>query len=341
MVILDEKGGREIEIAVIVLSIIAAMFVTIRLVVQFISPVFATKSMRLQFQYCLVLFAHYVILVVGRFLDVNSTECFLSAILELYLHLTFHTWLLILSLDMYENVRSLVNRASGQGDQKTRAERFREIAVHTVIGWGANLPVLALAIGLYYTDDIDDKFKLLFGEHDCFTPPAGIEHFPYYVTPVIASTINLVVFALTAVFLRKAFKRRRHLTQTNRRNYTTYVKLFIVMGGGYTLTMLTPFFPTSVVLWLLIIIAHAFQGIYVTLAFVCTQKVWQSLQQGNSIKIGNTREQANVKASKTREEVDASASASGEIYTIQDRKKEDVYTMENRTSSSVSDIQRY
>ena len=256
---------------------IAAICVLTRIIMQFISPVFTTKSMRLQFQYCVALFGHYVVIPVGRFLRPNTLGCAIVAILENYLFLTSFVWMAILSLDMYNNLRNLKNPTQKVAINETNLKKFRDIAIETAIGWGATLPVTILGITLDNVDSIDEKFKQNFGKSICFAEPIGIEHFPYYAATFITFVIDVVVFIRTALFLRKAFDRRRQLTLRNRYYFGSYVKLLIMMGINYTLVLFIPFFD-NIFLWIVTAAAHTFQGVYIAATFVLTRKVWKSLQ---------------------------------------------------------------
>ena len=278
---------------IVVMFGIAAICVLIRIILQFISHVFATKSMRLQFQYCVALFGHYVVIPVGRFLRPNTLGCAIVAILENYLFLTSFVWMAILSLDMYNNLRTLKNPKQKVAINETNLKKFRDIAIETAIGWGATLPVTIIGITLDNVDSIDEKFKQNFGKSICFAEPIGIEHFPYYAATFITFVIDVVVFIRTALFLRKAFDKRRQLTLKNRHNYGSYVKLLVIMGINYILVLFIPFFD-NIVLWIAAASAHTFQGVYIAATFVFTKKVWKSLKTKYSERSRNSSTQGHA-----------------------------------------------
>ena len=138
----------------------AAIWVLSRLIMQFISPVFATKSMRLQFQYCLALFGHYVVfLVVFVIPRANTTACSAVAVLESYLIMTTFVWMTILSLDMYWAIKTLKSPTITAAIKQTKPQQCRETAVETAIGWGTVLPFTAVAVAMDHVDGIDDQLR--------------------------------------------------------------------------------------------------------------------------------------------------------------------------------------
>ena len=256
----------------------AALFVLARLILQFLSPVFSTRSMRLQFQYCVALFGHYVMFIAGLITPKNTEICKAIAILEYYTLLTTFVWMAVLSLDMYRTLRTMtISSAATVTNKKMTSEQFREIAIESVIGWGAMLPSSALAVGLDHVDSIDSVFKMKFGHTLCLSLAINIEQSPYFATAFVTFLFNALMFVLTALHLRKAFNTRRRLTLTKRCYYVTYVRLFIIMGVHYVLALFLPFFD-STILTLLTGAAHTFQGVYIAVAFVFTRKVWDSLK---------------------------------------------------------------
>ena len=138
----------------------AAICVLSRLIMQFISPVFATKSMRLQFQYCLALFGHYVVFMVAPIPRANTTACSAVAVLESYLIMTTFVWMTILSLDMFWAVKKLKSPAITATIKQTKRQQCRETAVETAIGWGAVLPFTAVAVAMDHVDGIDDQLQI-------------------------------------------------------------------------------------------------------------------------------------------------------------------------------------
>ena len=255
----------------------AAICVLSRLIMQFISPVFATKSMRLQFQYCLALFGHYVVFMVAPIPRANTTACSAVAVLESYLIMTTFVWMTILSLDMYRAIKTLKSPTITATNKQTKWQKCRDTGVESAIGWGAVLPFTALAVAMDHVDGVDDQFRLNFGKTVCFAEPAGFEHFAYFAPLFVTSAINVVVFIRTALFLRKAFDKRRQLTLTKRYHYASYVKLFVIMGINYSLVLFIPFFD-NIVLWVTAATAHTLKGIYIAVTYVFTRKVWKSLQ---------------------------------------------------------------
>ena len=269
----------DVRICILVGFTTAAMFVLVRLVLQFLSSVFSTRSMRLQFQYCAALFGHYVMFIAGLITPKNTEICKTIAILEYYTLLTTFVWMAVLSLDMYRTLRTMTisPAAATVTSKKMTSEQFREIAIESVIGWGAMLPSSALAIGLDHVDSIDSAFKMKFGYTLCLSLAIDIEQSPYFAMAFVTFLFNALMFVLTALHLRKAFNTRRKLTLTKRCYYVTYVRLFIIMGVHYVLALFLPFF-NSTILTLLTGVAHTFQGVYIAVAFVFTRKVWDSLK---------------------------------------------------------------
>ena len=216
--------------------------------------------------------------IAGLITPKNTQTCKAIAIFEHYLLSTTFVWMAVLSLDMYRTLRTMtISTAATVTKKKITSEELREIAIESAVGWGAMLPSSALAVALDHVDSIDGRFKTKFGQTACFAQPGGIENFPYYATALVTFLFNALMFILIALYLRKAFNARRRLTLTKRSHYVAYVRLFLIMGVLYMVLLLAAVFDT-VILTLLSIAAHTFQGVYITLTFACTRKVWKSLK---------------------------------------------------------------
>ena len=274
----DSPQTERHHVAAVIL-IPASICVALRIVFQFVSPVFSTKAMRLQCQYCVALLAHYVTLIIGEFLQTNTIECKIIAILEHYFLLETFVWMAILSVDMYKHLTSLANPITAAAvTTDSILYQFRQIAVETCVGWGSMIPFTVVAACVDTVDSVGDRFKLKFGASACWAATSGSGHVPYYIGVPVALVINVITFVLTVIFLRKAFTRRQRLTLRKRSHYAAYVKLMIFMGVHYLLFLFVPHFDNTV-MRICMGLVHAFQGIYIAVAFVFTKKVWASLSR--------------------------------------------------------------
>ena len=62
------------------------------------------------------------------------------------------------------------------------------------------------------------------------------------------------------------------MTKDGQSNWNVYIKLFILMGVGCGFLILTPFID-NIILWILIIITTAGQGIYISLVSILNSQV--------------------------------------------------------------------
>ena len=267
---MSEEDAKIIIPLAIILNIITEICLIMRLVLQFICPVFRTKAMKLQFNVCLTQFITMTMYVLGVNFPLSSWICVIFSVFDHYIILSQFVWLIILANDIRQRMLNSKNINPIDGTS------WMDIRSQLIFGWGTSLIFPLIGILLQYSGEIQDKYKPRYGEKSCCFQPENIEQLIFYVPLFLAIIINIALFVLICIGLRKAFKTRDELISGHRPYIWTYMKLSLLMGMNYVLVFLLPF-VNNFIFWLSILIVHALHGIYAGAAFVFTKEVYKSI----------------------------------------------------------------
>ena len=273
----------------IVVSTIAIICLLTRLILQFISPVFETKTMKLQFNLCLAIFISFVVFSIGMSSLQLDTEyvCVTVTIFDHYSLLASLVWVNILPANIYRRLVISPNvRANRTAD-------WSAINNEMFIGWSAPAVAIAIALAMEYIDEIPRKYKQEYGKDVCWIQVVSPDKWIIYLPFLMTIIVNLILFVLICIKLKRSFAKRNKNVAVEK-NYTlTYVKLFLMMGMKNFLLLLTPFF-NHVILWVALMAVFAAYGIYVSVKPILKREVYDSLFQDKSSSTSGMAERRNA-----------------------------------------------
>lgn len=247
---------------------LSALSLFLRILLQFCGrPEYQTFPMSLQFHFCLNLFFFNLLFMFGTMAaSDNRDACTVVAVLTYYTYLTSFVWMSVISVNIF--LTFCVNKYSQNPTERGAKRMLR----HCAVGWGVPLVVVVTAIGINWSD-IDSTFQPHFGITTCWLSNNGYGILIFFAGPVFLSiALNAVMFILTANSLRTRFDSRKHITSSNVCHFKTYLTLFVMMGIGYALVIVTYFFD-HIIVWIVLIVVNAGQGFYLGLVFVFCNNV--------------------------------------------------------------------
>ena len=84
------------------------------------------------------------------------------------------------------------------------------------------------------------------------------------------------------------------MSQDGKNNWVVYIKLFIMMGVGFVVLILTPFFD-HIALWIIIIITTAGQGLYISLISIFNSQMLNYIRANWNKEPSNNSQKRNPK----------------------------------------------
>lgn len=204
--------------------------------------------------------------------DVREVCTFLGMLMHGAFLATFH-WMNVTAIDMWHVFKP--STVMGRSPRKQRV-LFLSFASYA---W---LVPLAIVLSAYSLDlaEVDSQFRPYYGHGVCWIAQkyALILFFGAPLAGIIL--INSILYGITAYNLQRSLKMASVVRAEDKDDYGyrfgLFVKLFVLMG----MTWVSAFVATIVgnnIMWAVYTVLTATQGVYVSLASICTKQVYRNL----------------------------------------------------------------
>ena len=249
---------------------ISIVCLIIRVILQFFIASFRSRPGRIQLHMTIALLLAFILLIIGPFLSDIPDACTISAILMAYGFLADFTWMNVIAVDTW-----LVFRPSSaftrSDDDKSSLKK------HYILGWGIPALLVALSIGMNYSD-IDERFQPGFGGSRCwYTQRYAM--LIYFGIPIgLSILLNIVLYVHTSFNLHKAFKNARSAIKAENYHFAVYVKLFILMGITWIFGFISAF-AYQIVVDFIFVTLTSLQGLFLFISFVCNKRVLTEIRK--------------------------------------------------------------
>ncbi|CAH1781895.1 unnamed protein product [Owenia fusiformis] len=248
----------------IILTVLSLICLLIRLILQFIVPLYQNFPGKMQFGLILALFLANLFFLLGPISLEVPKLCIAIGVLIHYFFLAAFMWMIVIARDMqYLFSESSFSKISDRSS--------KDLVFYGVFAWRVPLVFIAIALTLDYTN-IDQDFKPLYGQGVCWISQKYPLLILFAIPIALMIIINLGFFIPTANSLWKSMAKRAMTTMEKKHKYpfSIYLKLFALMGFTWVFAFIAPFVPE---LWYVFIVLNCSQGVYIFLAFVCTKQV--------------------------------------------------------------------
>ncbi|CAL1283302.1 unnamed protein product [Larinioides sclopetarius] len=220
---------------------------------------------------CLSLFLSYLFMLLGTQESVfrNNLACTAVAVLTQFFFLGSFLWMFVMAFDLF---RSILN-ATENLRVSMKGFKPKKYICNSLISWGISLLFAAAALIADNVDGIDELYKPRFEEACWFRSKVSL--LAFFAGPLFALIgVNFLLFGVTAYNI---FSNRMKTGDSSNRaylkkNYLTYLRLAVIMGVTWITGLIAPMLNV-VWLWYLFAILNAFQGVFIFIAFTCTNKV--------------------------------------------------------------------
>ncbi|XP_008191006.1 G-protein coupled receptor Mth2 isoform X8 [Tribolium castaneum] len=239
--------------------------------------------------YVINLMFSYLLLVIIQLSESQFAEatCKSLGYFCLFFFLVSFFWMNVICIDIWWGFSGL----RGFTGSKKTAERKRFL-FYCAYAWG--MPVLHVLV-VFIIDILANQNSVLkpdIGNGQCFLRRGFPELLYFYGPMAILITINIVLFAITAIKIRriksetamlKKEDSKRHSYENDRQIFNLYVKLLFAMGVNWSMEIISwaviwaEEAPEAI--WYLTDFCNAIYGVFIFFIFVFKRSIWKLLKK--------------------------------------------------------------
>ena len=249
---------------------ISIMCLLARIILQHFISSFKKRPGRIQLQLTIALLFAFVMLVVGPFLSGIPEACTTAAILLAYGFLAAFIWMNVIAVDTW-----LVFRPSAAFSLADEQEK--SLLVHIICGWGIPQLLVAVSIGMNYSD-VDERFVPEFGGSRCWYTQRYAMLLYFGVPIALSILLNIFLYISTCYNLHKAFHNSLVASKMEGHNFGIYVRLFILMGITWIFGFISAF-TDEIVIDFIFVILTSLQGLFLFVSFVFNKLVLSEIRK--------------------------------------------------------------
>ena len=264
----DDTKLEVLGIITIVCMCISIVCLLIRIGFQGCVPHFWSFAGRLQVQLAVALLIAFISLLIGAFVEEQHQLCYFCAVLKNFGFLATFSWMTTISFATWK----VFGSNSIKNKSKTSKQSLPKISIPA---WLVPIVLTAFTIMIDFIVD-DNSFSPSFAQPLCWYNQRHALLIYFGIPIALCLIVNTILFILTAIQLRKAFRNSKAVSKQEQKYFQVYVRLFLLMGITWILGFIAPFID-HVVVQSLFVILNALQGLFLFIAFVCQKKVWDYL----------------------------------------------------------------
>ena len=271
-----EGSSNESETVDFVLSILTLVCIGIsipclfaRIILQHFITSFRKRPGRIQLQLTIALLFAFIMLIVGAFLSDFPQACTTAAVLLAYGFLAAFIWMNIIAVDTW-----LVFRPSAAYSRADDEEK--SLLVHLICGWGIPLVLVAMSIGMNYSD-MNEKYVPEFGGSRCWYTQRYAMLLYFGVPIALSILLNIFLYVSTSYNLHKAFHNSLITSKMEGYHFGIYVRLFILMGITWIFGFISAF-TDEIVIDFIFVILTSLQGLFLFISFVFNKRVLSEIK---------------------------------------------------------------
>ncbi|XP_039292823.1 uncharacterized protein LOC111061963 isoform X3 [Nilaparvata lugens] len=221
---------------------------------------------------CLSLLVAYSTFMAGQLLV--DYPCYINALVMYYSFLASFSWMLTMSFDVWRTLRLATAEL-----RVSSGKQWRKFTLYSLWSWTAPAIILisSMLIDSSPKDAVSRDLRPEFGVYSCwFGQRKALLIF--FALPIgVVMLLNIVFFASSAHMIYSTSSTTRFTASSGtQRDFRLYVRLALVMGITWTIGLVAGTLDIEG-LWYAFIALNTLQGLFIFLAFTCTDKVIRGL----------------------------------------------------------------
>ncbi|XP_059613890.1 G-protein coupled receptor Mth2-like [Phlebotomus argentipes] len=208
----------------------------------------------------------------------NGFWCTFIGFFVYFFFLVSFFWLNVMCIDIWWTFRGV------RGVQRD-ADR-KKFIIYSVYAWGCSIVILSIAVAMQFAESVPESMKPGFGVNSCWLKSEKLTEFCFLYLPVIILiSINVILFTLTSIQIRKLQQetaamnkgdsRRFNRMEADRDRFSLYLRLFIVMGVTWTTEVISWIVDPKSWIFYITDVCNCLQGFFIFMLFVWKPKIKQ------------------------------------------------------------------
>ena len=244
-----------------------------RVVLQFFVPCFQSLGGRVQLCLCLSILAAMLAFVLGPLVREADTVCKLVGILMHWAFLASFFWMNVIAVDMWR-----IFRPAASFSVRTPGNQRRMLLYFCMYAWFSPLAIVVCAYSLDVME-VESEFRPFYGVEVCWITQKPSLVLFFGVPMGVFILVNSAFYVITAWYLHSSMALTSTLkgsSEGGNYHFSVYVRLFVLMGSAW-ISAYIAIFVESDIMWAVYTVLTSTQGIYVSLAAICTRQVMRSI----------------------------------------------------------------
>ncbi|XP_049853010.1 uncharacterized protein LOC126334620 [Schistocerca gregaria] len=225
---------------------------------------------------CVALLCGYIAFIASQMIPTGPTAgCVSAAAVVQYSFLAAFCWTLAMAFDVWRTLRLATSEL-----RVSSGKQWRKFAAYSAFCWAAPMlsVVVALAADAAPEGGWPDELRPAFGVYTCWF---GHRHalLVFFALPLAVVMVCNVAFFVSSARIIFATTSTTRFTSSGggaRRDFRLYVRLAIVMGLTWSVGLLAGYLDQEG-LWYAFVALNTLQGLFIFLAFTCTEKVARAI----------------------------------------------------------------
>ncbi|KAJ8881128.1 hypothetical protein PR048_017601 [Dryococelus australis] len=249
---------------------VSVVFLCLHLLAFIIVPEMRNLSGKNLASLCIALLLGYLLFISSQFLARKTITCVTIGTATYYLFLSSFFWMLTMAFDVWHTLRlaTLELRVSA-------GRQWRKFGCYSTVAWGIpGLVTLAMIlVDRAAPGTVMEALRPAMGRYSCWFGSRDAL-LAFFAAPLaIVMALNIGFFASSAYMIYATTSTARYTSSSNtRRDFRLYVRLAVVMGLTWTVGLVAGSLDMEG-LWYAFIALNTLQGLFIFLAFTCTDKV--------------------------------------------------------------------
>lgn len=251
---------------------ISLIFLILHLVAFILVPELRNLSGKNLASLCVSLLFAYIAFMAGQLL--KGEACYADAVITYYCFLASFTWMLTMSFDVWRTLRLATSEL-----RVSAGKQWRKFTIYSLWSWLAPAVIVATAVFVDTSpeDAIEPDWRPDFGVESCWFGRRKAL-WAFFAGPLgVIMALNVTFFGLSARMIYSSTSTTRFTASAGtQRDFRLYARLAVIMGLTWIVGLVAGAFDI-VILWYIFIGLNTLQGLFIFLAFTCTDKVIRAL----------------------------------------------------------------
>ncbi|XP_021919974.1 probable G-protein coupled receptor Mth-like 1 [Zootermopsis nevadensis] len=202
----------------------------------------------------------------------TGIPCVSIAVIIHYSLLASFFWMLTIAYDINRVLRVATTKLL-----VSTGRHWHRFGVYCLWSWIVPAVIVGVALAAEFSSDgVLEYVRPGYGVSECWFD-SGRALLTFIVGPLsVVMILNAVLFFWSACIIYTSTSELKNTSRTHR-DFRLYCRLALIMGLTWIVGLVAAFVD-NIVVWYAFVILNTLQGLFIFLAFTCTQKVWQELR---------------------------------------------------------------